>query len=71
MTLEPRPKRYPPPEFPPRRAKLFAKTPPAVFPSILGLLGLGMPGAAWPQLLMWHWCWRYWRQPHRLHWSSI
>jgi tellurite resistance protein len=40
MTLEPRPKRYPPPEFPPRRAKLFAKTPPAVFPSILGLLGL-------------------------------
>lgn len=40
MTLEPRPKRYPPPEFPPRRAKLFARTPPAVFPSILGLLGL-------------------------------
>lgn len=40
MTLEPRPKRYPPPEFPPRRAKLFATTPPAVFPSILGLLGL-------------------------------
>ena len=35
-----RPKRYPPPEFPPRRPKLFAKTPPAVFPSILGLLGL-------------------------------
>lgn len=40
MTLEPRPKRYPPPEFPPRRAALFARTPPAVFPSILGLLGL-------------------------------
>ncbi|HLQ20215.1 MAG TPA: tellurium resistance protein, partial [Tabrizicola sp.] len=40
MTREPRPKRYPPPEFPPRRPKLFAKTPPAVFPSILGLLGL-------------------------------
>lgn len=40
MTLEPRPKRYPPPEFPPRRAKLFARTPPAIFPSILGLLGL-------------------------------
>jgi tellurite resistance protein len=40
MTLEPRPKRYPPPEFPPRRPKLFARTPPAVFPSILGLLGL-------------------------------
>ncbi len=35
-----RPKRYPPPEFPPRRAKLFARTPPAVFPAILGLLGL-------------------------------
>ncbi len=40
MTAEPRPKRYPPPEFPPRRAKLFARTPPAIFPSILGLLGL-------------------------------
>ena len=35
-----RPKRFPPPEFPPRRPKLFARTPPAVFPSILGLLGL-------------------------------
>lgn len=35
-----RPRRYPPPEFPPRRAKLFAKMPPAVFPPILGLLGL-------------------------------
>lgn len=42
MTPEPRPKRYPPPEFPPRRAKLFATTPPAVFPSILGLLGLAL-----------------------------
>jgi tellurite resistance protein len=40
MTIEPRPKRYPPPEFPPRKSALFAKTPPAVFPSILGLLGL-------------------------------
>lgn len=40
MTREPRPKRYPPPEFPERRPALFAKTPPAVFPSILGLLGL-------------------------------
>lgn len=40
MTLEPRPKRYPPPQFPPRRPKLFARMPPAVFPSILGLLGL-------------------------------
>lgn len=40
MTVEPRPKRYPPPEFPPRRTQLFARTPPAVFPPILGLLGL-------------------------------
>lgn len=40
MTIEPRPKRYPPPEFPTRRAALFARTPPAIFPSILGLLGL-------------------------------
>jgi tellurite resistance protein len=40
MTIEPRPKRYPPPEFPPRRAALFVRTPPAIFPSILGLLGL-------------------------------
>jgi len=35
-----RPKRYPPPEFPPRKAAAFAKTPPAIFPPILGLLGL-------------------------------
>lgn len=40
MTREPRPKRYPPPEFPARRPAIFAKTPPAIFPSILGLLGL-------------------------------
>ena len=40
MTIEPRPKRYPPPEFPPRRTALFARTPPAIFPPILGLLGL-------------------------------
>ena len=40
MTVEPRPKRYPPPEFPPRRPALFAKTPPAIFPPILGFLGL-------------------------------
>lgn len=42
MTPDPtiRPRRYPPPEFPPRRPKLFAKTPPAIFPPILGLLGL-------------------------------
>ena len=40
MTVEPRPRRFPPPEFPPRRPALFAKTPPAIFPSILGFLGL-------------------------------
>jgi tellurite resistance protein len=42
MTAEPRPKRFPPPEFPPRRSALFAKTPPAIFPPILGLLGLAI-----------------------------
>jgi tellurite resistance protein len=42
MTIEPRPKRYPPPEFPPRRPALFARTPPAIFPPILGLLGLAL-----------------------------
>lgn len=43
MTQDParhRPKMYPPPEFPPRRVPLFANTPPAIFPPILGLLGL-------------------------------
>lgn len=40
MTKEPRPKRFPPPEFPPRRAAAFAKTPPAIFPVLLGLVGL-------------------------------
>lgn len=42
MPPPPRPKRYPPPEFPPRRAKLFAKTPPAIFPPLLGMLGLAL-----------------------------
>jgi tellurite resistance protein len=42
MTTEPRPKRFPPPEFPPRRTAAFAKTPPAIFPPILGLLGLAI-----------------------------
>jgi tellurite resistance protein len=37
-----RPKAFPPPEFPPRKVKLFAKMPPAVFPVLLGLLGLGL-----------------------------
>lgn len=35
-----RPKMYPPPEFPPRQVPLSANTPPALFPPILGLLGL-------------------------------
>jgi tellurite resistance protein len=42
MTPEARPKRYPPPEFPPRRSALFARTPPAIYPPILGLLGLAL-----------------------------
>jgi tellurite resistance protein len=45
MAQEParhRPKMYPPPEFPPRQVPLFANTPPAIFPPILGLLGLVM-----------------------------
>jgi tellurite resistance protein len=37
-----RPKAYPAPEFPARRPALFAKTPPAIFPVVLGLLGLGL-----------------------------
>ncbi len=40
ITKDRRPKRYPPPEFPPRRPALFARTPPAIFPAILGFLGL-------------------------------
>jgi tellurite resistance protein len=35
-----RPKMYPKPEFPPRRIAPFGWTPPAIFPPILGLLGL-------------------------------
>ena len=37
-----RPRSYPAPDFPPRKPKIFARTPPAIFPSILGLLGLGL-----------------------------
>lgn len=37
-----RPRAYPAPEFPPRKPKLFARTPPAIFPVFLGLLGLGL-----------------------------
>ena len=45
MTLSPiarRPKAFPPPEFPPRKPKLFARTPPAVFGVLLGLIGLAL-----------------------------
>lgn len=35
-----RPKMFPPPEFPPRKVARFARVPPAVFPVILGLIGL-------------------------------
>lgn len=57
MVTEPahkRPKMFPPPEFPPRKPPLFARTPPAVFPVILGSLGLvgalrrGLEALAWP-----------------------
>lgn len=42
MPADRRPLRFPPPQFPVRRAKPFATTPPAIFPVILGLLGLGL-----------------------------
>lgn len=42
IRVDRRPKQYPAPEFPPRKPKLFARTPPAIFPSVLGLLGLGL-----------------------------
>ncbi|MBA3910438.1 MAG: tellurium resistance protein [Rhodobacter sp.] len=41
-TLDTRPKRYPPHEFPPRRPALFGRTPPAIFSPILGLVGLAL-----------------------------
>jgi len=37
-----RPRQYPPPQFPPARPARFSRTPPAIFPPILGLLGLGL-----------------------------
>lgn len=37
-----RPKAFPPPEFPPRRLPIFARMPPAVFPAVLGLLGVAV-----------------------------
>ncbi len=45
MAVDPkfaRPKRYPAPEFPPRRIARFTRMPPAVFPVVLGLLGMGL-----------------------------
>lgn len=42
MPKDRRPPRYPPPKFPMARPKLFATTPPAIFPPLLGLLGLGL-----------------------------
>lgn len=45
MATEPprfRPKAYPPPQFPPRRAPRFARMPPAVFPVALGALGTAL-----------------------------
>lgn len=42
IRVDRRPKQYPAPEFPPRKPKLFARTPPAIFPSLVGLLGLGL-----------------------------
>ena len=37
-----RPKQFPPPDFPPVKARRFSRVPPAVFPVLLGLLGLGL-----------------------------
>lgn len=37
--IDRRPPQFPPPQFPPHRPKLFAATPPAIFPPILGLIG--------------------------------
>ncbi len=45
MTIEPkriRPKIFPPPEFPPQKPAMFSTTPPAIFPVLLGLLGLAL-----------------------------
>jgi tellurite resistance protein len=60
MTVEPvdfRPKAYPPPDFPPRPVPAFARTPPAIYPVLLGFLGLalalreGFAVQGWPQAL--------------------
>lgn len=52
-----RPRMFPPPEFPPRRPARFARMPPAVFPVLLGFLGLtlalraGFGVMGWPMAL--------------------
>lgn len=60
MASEParfRPRMFPPPEFPPRRPARFARTPPAIFPVLLGFLGLalalraGFGALGWPMAL--------------------
>lgn len=48
-----RPRRFPPPEFPPRKAAAFARTPPAIFPPILGLLGLGLAARKAASVMGW------------------
>ncbi|MDN5788989.1 MAG: tellurium resistance protein, partial [Pseudorhodobacter sp.] len=37
-----RPPIFPPPQFPPVKLRLFQRMPPAVFPVIMGLFGLGL-----------------------------
>lgn len=48
-----RPRAYPPPEFPPRKPKLFARTPPAIFPVLLGLEGLALALRRAAELIGW------------------
>lgn len=57
MATEPvrfRPRIFPPPSFPPPRPARFARTPPAIFPVLLGFLGLalalraGFAALGWP-----------------------
>ncbi len=42
MPADKRPPRFPPPQFPMRKPKLFATTPPALFLVLLGLLSFGL-----------------------------
>ena len=37
-----RPPIFPPPQFPPLKLRAFQRMPPAVFPAIMGLFGLGL-----------------------------